>query len=1223
MLNLSSDHKFYPMKLHPLITQSLVPSHMPQCSNFMAKFPPRFRPWALVLGAVIPTTWGHAADIIWNGLPVAHEWNTVGYWNPQSVPGFGDTAMFNPSPLPFEITIQASVDIDKIQFNGLSGQPYHFTLLADPVAFGGSLSIYGAGIINAGGPPNVFGGTYPLFTTKGGLPQGGAGKIFFHGNATVGEPFLFINEAAPFVLGISGATTFSNGSSAGLAFVTNSGGKLGGVGGFTSFQDDSTAGESHLDNQPGTGINDTGGATQFSGHATAGSAVIANHAGAISVPDPNFPDSRNGARGGGTSFSGHSSADQSRIGNGGSAKDGSTGGFLVFSEFASAGFAEVRTTGGIGPQVTFSDANYFNNNAAGSVVFRDSSTAAFGTFLTFGGLFNGWGGKIDFHDNSTAALGNFTNYGGGDTLSNGAAVTFHDSSTAGHATFLNGGSAALAREAGQTRFLDNTSAGTATITNAGSKDYNINATSKNGFTVFYENSTAGDATIINQDSFTGTVPARTVFFDHSTAGNATLTSLTGGALGQGGAIIFMEDSTGGTATVNLFGNGSLDISLHQPTGVTIGSLNGDGIVFLGGNRLTLGSNDADTIFTGNIYDGGLGGGVGGSITKIGTGALILNGKNTFTGGTLIQGGTLITNDTEAFIHGPTRLNPGTFLKPLNGNFNVILGSSITGGSVVVDTVFTKNGPGTLVTNTAFKVAELANINAGKLVVNGSIQVPQLVINHGGQLGGSGIIIGNVFNSGIVAPGNSPGTLRIAGNYTQTKQGTLAIEIASTKSYDRLAVSGTAKLSGTLALSTGNYRPQRGDHFKILTASKVTGEFTNVINPFPQQPGSLLYLGVDYTKKAVIVQTKQNTFANALSIFKLTNNQLSTAAALDSALLDVRQDAVLEHLDTENIGLVPGDLDRIAPEELTAIFTLGFGQVSAQNSSLEQRFAEVRAQNATLLPTQEHAGVWLTQSGDFTDQGGTPNAPGYESKSSITSLGMDFRASDRLILGFTGGYGHTKIDLFDDGQLTVDGGRASLYGMYARPNGLFAQGVLGFGSSQFHTRRAGLEGDASGRGSLREFDAETTLGFDFKLKALTLTPMVTMRYTHAGLSDFGEAGSLQPLDYPNQSQSSLLTRIGLRAAYEIKAGATTITPYTSLQWQHEALADELSITSKFANGSGDSFKVHGPSTGQDSMLVSAGINFAWSSYALYLAYQADLGRKNYEEQSLLLGIRMTW
>jgi len=115
------------------------------------------------------------------------------------------------------------------------------------------------------------------------------------------------------------------------------------------------------------------------------------------------------------------------------------------------------------------------------------------------------------------------------------------------------------------------------------------------------------------------------FFESASAGNASVTVNGGSGGGEGGAIFFRSNSDGGTASLALFDNSELDIGKHTSTLIKVGSIEGEGLVFLGARALAVGSNNRNTAFSGIIQDGGISHGTGGSLSKIGTGTLKLSG----------------------------------------------------------------------------------------------------------------------------------------------------------------------------------------------------------------------------------------------------------------------------------------------------------------------------------------------------------------------------------------------------------------------------------------------------------------------------------------------------------------------------------------------------------------------------------------------------------------------
>src|SRR5439155_3899334 len=93
-------------------------------------------------------------------------------------------------------------------------------------------------------------------------------------------------------------------------------------------------------------------------------------------------------------------------------------------------------------------------------------------------------------------------------------------------------------------------------------------------------------------------------------------------------------------------------------------------------------------------------GTGGSLTKIGTGKLVLNNSNTYTGGTTINGGKLVVNNASGSGTGTgaMQVNAGTL-----GSTGIIAGAVTVGaGSGPGAIVSPGNGPGTLTIMKALK-----------------------------------------------------------------------------------------------------------------------------------------------------------------------------------------------------------------------------------------------------------------------------------------------------------------------------------------------------------------------------------------------------------------------------------------------------------------------------------------------------------------------------------------
>jgi len=268
-----------------------------------------------------------------------------------------------------------------------------------------------------------------------------------------------------------------------------------------------------------------------------------------------------------------------------------------------------------------------------TIFFANESSAGDNIVYTVAGSGGSTGGEIDFHDSSSAGSATFQNNG---------FLTFYDAATAGTATFSNNAATTAHGDAGSCTFNNPSTAdgGFATFINQGAA-----IPSANGGGVFLDGSgSLRHCTIINYGaSATNTAGGgRTEIGNHTNAAQSTLIAYGGTNGGDPGFIQFNGSASGGKAQVQLYGEGRLEIILRAQTAPTlsIGSLSGDGLATLGQYQLNVGNDNRDSTFTGQIQDGGVEGGTGASLAKSGTGRFVLQGANTYTGGTTVNAGEL-------------------------------------------------------------------------------------------------------------------------------------------------------------------------------------------------------------------------------------------------------------------------------------------------------------------------------------------------------------------------------------------------------------------------------------------------------------------------------------------------------------------------------------------------------------------------------------------------------
>jgi fibronectin-binding autotransporter adhesin len=619
----------------------------------------------------------------------------------------------------------------------------------------------------------------------------------------------------------------------------------------------------------------------------------------------------------------------------------------------------------------------------------------------------------------------------------------------------------------------------------------------------------------------------------------------------------------------------------------------------------------------------------GLVTASGTnagGVLLVGSNSSFTNtGRVVATGTnavavLLGGSGNTLILGTGSSIDGTVRSSGTNNGVQLTGDGVLPATVLGFNTLTMSGPGTWSLPTAVTFGN-SFVNGGVLAVNGTLTSPVLV-NPGGTLGGSGTVIGNVTNNGRVAPGNSLGTLTINGNYTQTRDGTLAVEV-SPSGADRLVVGGAATLGGTLLFLPQAALFTEGPSFTVLTANSIQGAFDTVSGA----PSYFLGLTPTVTAgqlSATVTRTRPYAAAGA------TDNQRAVGAALDrvrpGATGALQADLIV--LDnTPTAATAQAALDGISGEAHASLLNVALDVQHGTQRALADRLSERRgfAAGASSQASVSFANAQLAHAGESPIQlaaapatadqdrggqawirllGGTGGGQdsgrgGYDYIAGGAMAGADYRIAPDWIIGGAIGYVRSEADIDSRASnASIDSYNAALYGGWSSGS-WFADASASVGLHRFDVRRqVAISAPASSILRIAEADYDAlgasvygAAGYRAAIGSVEITPEARLSYNRLHRDDFSEdgAGALG-LVADGETVNAVRAAIGVTVSRSFAAGEQGIAfaPWARVFWQHEFADQDRLLAARFAGAAGSSFQVTGVEPGRDSALVGAGV-----------------------------------
>ena len=311
---------------------------------------------------------------------------------------------------------------------------------------------------------------------------------------------------------------------------------------------------------------------------------------------------------------------------------------------------------------------------------------------------------------------------------------------------------------------------------------------------------------------------------------------TAGTLGSGyiGApyvAVSGGSGTGATAIANVSNGSIVGFTMTNPgTGYVVG----DVLTFTlsGGGATSAASGDTYTVQSGDVVTNGTG-----AVSKIGSGTLILSGTDTYTGGTIVGGGTLDINNSGSLPSLVAATNS------VAGGATLMLDVGATSGTVAA---FTSANVDAVRGNTAFASGSFLGLNTtgGNFTYNSSFGGALGLVRTGGNiltLGGSNTYTGGVTIPASAALGtinatntsafgatgntlslNSPSTIELS---TDTGFGTGSNPVYNVSIGLASAVGANVNTNFVLNRATGTVITPITHKFGVLTISENGGQAT--------------------------------------------------------------------------------------------------------------------------------------------------------------------------------------------------------------------------------------------------------------------------------------------------------------------------------------------------------------------------------------------------------------
>ena len=802
----------------------------------------------------------------------------------------------------------------------------------------------------------------------------------------------------------------------------------------------------------------------------------------------------------------------------------------------SGGVASATTLGADATQFVSSGGAVFDTTVSGGAQYVSSGGSAVDSVVSSGG--------IQAILEGGAASGTTIGAGGIQNVSSGGLAVATQVLSAGVQSVLAGGTASGTVVSGGSQILSGGVATSSVISNGGAQSVlaggaaSATTVSSGGTQNVSSGGSAIGTLVVSsglQSVFAGGVATSTTIASGGTqvlsGGVATSSVVSNGGAQSvlaGGSALATTVSSGGAQQVSSGGIASATTVDNGGTqrvasgGVAIGTIvNSGGMQTVNSGGVMSGT----VISAGGIQSVAAGGAALSSVVSSG-GIQAVSSGATVQPTAVRQGGMIVNNGTVVFA--PTSAT--TFDGTLTGN-GAVLQQGVGTTTVTGDNHAFAGS--TTVTSGTLMIGDTGNSNAS---LGGNVAV-----TAAGALRGHGSVGGNVANNAVLMPGGSIGTLTIGGNYTQTNNGTLVIEV-SPSAGSQLKVQGTAALGGALQLlfDPGSYSAR---NYAILTANNISGSFARL--------SGVSVAGVDLNGLTPTL----NYGASEIDLILAAFVPPPTIAPLDTSIY-------------------------------TALASAAALGARAFDAALMDRLATT----PDVDRAGTHSSAWATLMDGYARADGGGAASPFGARRAGFAAGID-RQIDGATVGGAIGYEHDEISE----SATPSTGRLDTLHLAAYGRRMLgpieASGVFGYGFSWASEKRPfapGPNGTPEGSHTLQSLSGTAQAGLPFELSRNTvLEPRVGLHWAWLHGQGFAESGGGgQNLTVGADTVHSAQPYIGLTLMHAFGAMAEPVSVHVDVDYARELANRTRSVTVFTQDGT--AFAAPGAPLARHIISIGAGV-----------------------------------